>query len=78
MIKARIEECERRKEVEKLQAKVFKARELQEKSESIGSLAAIKHSLNIQIGEMEIMLEDLHHQFDKLMPEQCPLCGRSK
>jgi len=67
-----------RKEVEKLQAKVFKARELQEKSESIGSLAAIKHSLNIQIGEMEIMLEDLHHQFDKLMPEQCPLCGRSK
>lgn len=64
-------------EVEKLQAKILRRNELNFEAEAIGRIVSLWNGLNLQIGEMGIVLEDLQYQFDQLMPEKCPLCGRS-
>ncbi len=64
--------------LENLQAGKIKAEELEKQADAIEMLATRRWSLGVQIGEMETVLEDLHRQFEELMPDQCPLCGRSK
>lgn len=64
--------------LENLQAGKIRAEELESQAKAIEMLATRRWSLGAQIGKMETVLEDLHQQFDELMPDQCPLCGRSK
>ena len=66
------------KELEKLQVGIIGKKGMELQAEDIRTMASKKMSLDLQIGEMEIVLEDLHYQFDKEMPEQCPLCGRTE
>lgn len=64
------------KELEKLQTVIIGRKGMELQAKGIRTLASKKLELDLQIGEMELVLEDLHQQFDKEMPEQCPLCGR--